>query len=184
MEKKIKLVSYWNRDTVNTLLTTGELTANAGKRLFKEGLDKRERNCMKKAYAFIAKNTPLVPKGSYPLWAWMCPSYWAEREQEDTIKVCYTKPRNEVLCTNMDLYSSFFGFGGPLFTDDEYEKYGDEVIEAIANSLSRKEIEETWKKCFVHDWRKRTTTQVTFYELRLEEVTNLEEIKSQLKKLG
>ena len=49
MEKKIKLVSYWNRDAVNTLLTTGELTANAGKRLFKEGLDKRERNCMKKA---------------------------------------------------------------------------------------------------------------------------------------
>ena len=184
MEKKIKLVSYWNRDAVNTLLTTGTLTANAGKRLFKEGLDKRERNCMKKAYAFIAKNTPLVPKGSYPMWAWMCPSYWAEREQEDMIKVCYTKSRNEVLCTNMNLYSSFFGFGGPLFTDDEYEKYGDEVIEAIANSLSRKEIEETWKKCFVHDWRKRTTTQVTFYELRLEEVTNLEEIKSQLKKLG
>ena len=65
-----------------------------------------------------------------------------------------------------------------------YQKYGDKVIEAIANSLSQKEVEETWKKCFVHDWRKRTTTQVTFYELRLEEVTNLEEIKSQLKKLG
>lgn len=175
--EKVKLFSYWSWGAVSQLLEKGSLSADGGLRMFEESfLDNKAAQAERDAYDFIAEHTPNCSAMKYPLWAWMYP----QKPDKGTVGVIYTKKVDECCFSSFDDYSNFFmELNNPLFTDEEYDTLGEEVIDSMRESMTEEEIRQTWAKC-LRDSAKSRDTQVTFAELKISEVKNLGILKAKL----
>lgn len=152
MKKFVKLYSVMAEEAVITLLKNGIVRADSGKRMFEEENNKELAHTEKVCYDYIAEHTPGCKAGVYPLWAWMTKP--TEEIEDGYILVEIRKEKNKCCKSSFMSYSEHFGYDSVVTPE--------------------------WDNMFNIDWRVRMDTQVTFADLNINEVYNIEEVKAKL----